>query len=116
MGLSELTGLPRRKCKDVLQCKEVLKHRGTENTEEGGGSSVACLVAASRWHPWHKAQGWPERGRLRRSYLFNARFSGVRRAKSSKRDITDKNEPEALADFVRLAKNRLAPQAHENEK
>ena len=37
MGLSELTGLPRRKCKDVLQCKEVLKHRGTENTEEGGG-------------------------------------------------------------------------------
>ena len=38
MGLSELTGLPRRKCKDVLQCKEVLKHRGTENTEEGGGS------------------------------------------------------------------------------
>jgi hypothetical protein len=39
MGLSELTGLPRRKCKDVLQCKEVLKHRGTENTEEGGGSS-----------------------------------------------------------------------------
>ena len=36
MGVSELTGLPRRKCKEVLKCKDVLKHRGTENTEEGG--------------------------------------------------------------------------------
>jgi len=76
---------------------------------------VACLVAASRWHPWHKAQGRPERGRLRRSYLFKERFSDVRRAKSSNRDATDKNEPEALAEFVRCATNRLAPQAHGNE-
>ena len=81
----------------------------------GRGMRVACLVAASRWHPWHKAHGRPERGRLRRSYLFNARFADVRRAKSSNRDATDKNEPEALAEFVRCATNRLAPQAHGNE-
>ncbi len=37
MGVSELTGLPRRKCKDILKSKDDLKHRGTENTEEGGG-------------------------------------------------------------------------------
>ncbi len=37
MRLSELTGLPRRKCKDILKSKDDLKHRGTEDTEEGGG-------------------------------------------------------------------------------
>ena len=36
MGVSELTGLPRRKCKDILKSKDDLKHRGTEDTEEGG--------------------------------------------------------------------------------
>jgi hypothetical protein len=30
-------------------------------------------------------------------------------------NIADKNEPEALAEFVRRAKNRLTPQAHGNE-
>ena len=82
----------------------------------GRGMRVECLVAASRWHPWHKAQGRPERGTLRRSDLFKAGFAEVRRAKSSNRDATDQNEPEALAEFVRCVKNRLAPQAHGNEK
>jgi hypothetical protein len=29
--------------------------------------------------------------------------------------VTDKSEPETLAEFVRHAQNRLAPQAHGNE-
>jgi hypothetical protein len=82
----------------------------------GPGMRVACLVAASRLHPWHKAQGRPNRRTLRRIYLFKARFSGVRRATSSNRGTIKKSEPEALAEFLRCAKNRLAPQAHGNEK
>ena len=82
----------------------------------GRGMRVACLVAANRWHPWHKAQGRPNRRPLRRIYLFNARFSGVRRATSSNRGTIKKSEPEALAEFLRCIKNRLAPQAHGNEK
>jgi hypothetical protein len=60
----------------------------------GRGMRVPCLVAASRRHPWHKAQGSPDRGQLRRIYLFNARLSDVRRAKSSKRKDWETRETE----------------------
>jgi hypothetical protein len=73
-------------------------------------------VAASRRPPWHKAQGRPDRRPLRCIDLFKARCSGVRRAKSTNGDTIDKNEPEALAELLRCVKNRLAPQAHGNEK
>jgi hypothetical protein len=72
----------------------------------GRGMRVACLVAANRWHPWNKTQGRPERGILRRSYLFNARFPDVRRAKSSKgKDLENREIEKSRA-------TRLYPPLH----
>jgi hypothetical protein len=80
----------------------------------GRGMRVACLVAANRWHPWHKAQGRPERGKLRLSDLFKARFADVRRAKSSEgKDWENRETEKSRATRFRPPSHRvpLTPEA-----